>query len=131
LLILRYTILLIWVGLERIDQNLIAAARGLGATGWQVFLRITLPLSAPALATASTISLVWGLGAFVSPYLLGSPQEITLAVDVQKQMMVNFHWPRAAAEGTIMVLVLLLMVIVFSLLQRFVFRKIGWQEAQK
>jgi len=106
LLILRYTILLIWVGLERIDQNLIAAARGLGATGWHVFLRITLPLSAPALATASTISLVWGLGAFVSPYLLGSPQEI-------------------------MVLVLLLMVIVFSLLQRFVFRKIGWQEAQK
>ncbi len=108
LLVLPYTILLIWAGLERLDRTLISAARGLGATGWQTFSRVTLPLSLPALAAGALISLIWALGAFISPYLLGSPEQITLAVDVQRQMFENLHWPRAAGEGVAMLLTLAL-----------------------
>lgn len=106
LLILPYTILLIWGGLERLDRGLLSAARGLGASPWQTFLRVTLPLSLPALAAGAIISLIWGLGAFISPYLLGSPDEITLAVDVQRQMFENFNWPRGAGEGMAMLFTL-------------------------
>ncbi len=107
LLVLPYTILLIWAGLERVDRSLLAAARGLGAGPWTVFTRVTLPLSLPAAIGAALVSLIWGIGAFISPYLLGSPQEITLSVDVQRQMFENLHWPRAAAEGVAMLLTLL------------------------
>jgi ABC-type spermidine/putrescine transport system permease subunit I len=102
LLVLPYTILLLWTGLERLDRSLLAASRGLGAGAWTTFVRVTLPLSRPALASAALVSLIWALGAFISPYLLGSPQQITLAVDVQRQMFENLHWPRAAAEGVML-----------------------------
>lgn len=104
LLILPYTILIIWVGLERVDRTVIEAARGLGAGAWSAFRRITLPLALPSIAGATLVSLIWALGAFISPYLLGSPQEITLAVDVQRQMFENLHWPRGAAEGVALLL---------------------------
>lgn len=114
LLILPYTILLIWAGLERLDRNLLAAARGLGAGTWQTLVRVTLPLSLPALTTAALVSLIWALGAFISPSLLGSPEEITLAVDVQHQMFQNMHWPRGAGEGVAMLVTLIIIAGGFS-----------------
>ncbi|MDB6138450.1 MAG: potB [Verrucomicrobiaceae bacterium] len=117
LLVLPYTILLIWAGLERLDRRLLAASRGLGATPWQTFVRVTLPLSLPALATATLVSLIWALGAFISPYLLGSPEQITLAVDVQRQMFENLHWPRGAAEGVAMLLTLAVIAGAFALVR--------------
>ena len=49
------------------------AARGLGASPWQTFRRVTLPLLAPGLAIAVQLTLAWALGAFIGPLLLGSP----------------------------------------------------------
>lgn len=127
ILIIPYTILLIWAGLERIDRTLITAARGLGASALSSFKNITLPLSLPALATATLVSLIWGLGAFISPYLLGSPQELTLAVDVQRQMFENLHWPRSAAEGVGMLLTLSVLVAVYTAPHRWLLRKSGME----
>jgi ABC-type spermidine/putrescine transport system permease subunit I len=91
-----------------------AAAQGLGASRWQTFRRVTLPLSARGLALAGMISLIWGLGAFISPYLLGGPEQITLAVDVQKQAFENLNWPRAAADAVLMLIVVTLVVALFA-----------------
>ncbi len=125
LLVIPYTILLIWAGLERVDKTLPAAARGLGAGPVRSFLNVTFPLSLPALATATLVSLIWALGAFISPYLLGSPQEITLAVDVQRQMFENLHWPRGAAEGGGMLLTLSILVALYAIPHRWLCRKYG------
>jgi ABC-type spermidine/putrescine transport system permease subunit I len=125
LLILPYTILLIWAGLERIDRQLLAAARGLGAGAWTCFVRITLPLALPAIGTATLVSLIWGLGAFISPYLLGSPQEITLAVDVQRQMFENLNWPRAAAEGVGLLSTIVLLALLFAFAHRWLLQQTG------
>ena len=108
LLVLPYTILMIWAGLERLDRQLLAAARGLGASAWQTFVRITWPLSLPAVGAAVMVSLIWALGAFVSPYLLGSPEQMTLAMDVQRQMFENLNWPRGAGEGVAMLATLVI-----------------------
>lgn len=121
-LVVPYTILLIWAGLERVDVTLLAAARGLGAGAWGAFVRVTLPLSLPALATATLVSLIWALGAFISPYLLGSPQEITMSVDVQRQMFENLHWPRGAAEGVALLLALVILTAIYSALHRTVLK---------
>jgi len=127
LLVIPYTILLIWAGLERLDKTLLAAARGLGAGPIFTFFQITLPLSLPALATATLVSLIWALGAFISPYLLGSPQELTLAVDIQRQMFENLHWPRGAAEGVGMLLTLSMLVALYAVPHRWLLRKYGME----
>jgi ABC-type spermidine/putrescine transport system permease subunit I len=55
---------------------------------------------------AGQLSLIWALGALLGPLLLGSPQEITLAVEVQRQTLENFNWPRGAVTAVLMLLTL-------------------------
>jgi len=100
--ILPYAVLILWMALEQLDGDVLAAARGLGATPLHVFQCVILPLSRPGLAVAGTITAVWGLGAYVGPILFGSPQELTLAVDIQRQAFENQDWPRAAVEALLL-----------------------------
>ena len=81
----------------------VAAARGLGASAWQTFRRVTLPLSVPGLVLAGELALVWGLGAFLGPLFLGGPAEITLSVEVHRQAFEYGRWPRAAALGVVLI----------------------------
>lgn len=112
-LVLPYAVLVLIAALDRLDPTLVPAARGLGASAWSAFWRITFPLSLPGLSLAGMISLIWALGAFVSPYLLGSPEEITLAVDVQKQTFENINWPRGAADAVMMLVTLMACVLLY------------------
>lgn len=102
-LLLPYAILTILVALGRIDPGLAAAARGLGASPWRAFRRVTLPLSMPGLVAAGQLTLVWALGAFVGPLLMGGPGEITLAVEVHRQAVENNRWPRGAATACLLI----------------------------
>jgi len=45
-------------GIDRVEQDLVGAARGLGMTGWQVLTRIELPLALPLIFTGIRISAV-------------------------------------------------------------------------
>jgi len=50
-----YFILPVFAGLDRIPQSQIEAARDLGATPWQAFRRVTLPLSRPSILAGSAL----------------------------------------------------------------------------
>lgn len=100
--IIPYAVLILVTALDRIDATWVLAARGLGASSWQAFWRVTFPLSLPGLTLAAMLSLIFALGLLEVPSLLGSPQEITLAVDIRKQTFENLNWPRGAAEAVIM-----------------------------
>jgi ABC-type spermidine/putrescine transport system permease subunit I len=100
-LILPYAVLVLVPAFDRIDPNLTAAARGLGAGPWGAFRRVTLPLSLPGVIVAGQLCLIWALGAFVGPVLLGGPDQTTLAVQVQKQGVEYSDWPRAAATAVL------------------------------
>jgi molybdate transport system permease protein len=63
---------------ESVDENLISAARTLGAGPWRVFGRIALPLAAGGLGAASALALARGLGEFGATLLFaGSLQGVT------------------------------------------------------
>ena len=102
-LILPYAVLVLLVQLWRIDPALEAAARGLGATRWGAFRRVTLPLSLPGLVLAGQLGLMWGMGAFLGPMLLGGPEQTTLSVEVHRQAFEYGRWPRAAAGAVVLV----------------------------
>src|SRR5271155_4619453 len=55
----------LFVVLDRIPPSLIEASRDLGASPWQSFLSITLPLSRPGLSTAALLTAVPMLGEMV------------------------------------------------------------------
>jgi ABC-type spermidine/putrescine transport system permease subunit I len=103
-LILPYAVIVLVPALDRIDPALTAAARGLGAGRWAAFRRVTLPLSLPGVVVAGQLCLIWALGAFVGPVLLGGPEQATLPVLVHKQGLEYGDWPRAAATAVLSVL---------------------------
>ncbi|MEP6909778.1 MAG: ABC transporter permease [Actinomycetota bacterium] len=63
---------------ETVDDDLIAAARTLGAGPWRVFLRVAIPLAAGGLGAASALALARGLGEFGATIIFaGSLQGVT------------------------------------------------------
>jgi ABC-type spermidine/putrescine transport system permease subunit I len=80
-----------------------------------VFRRITLPLSLPGVAVAGQLCLIWALGAFVGPALLGGPEQTTLSVLVQREGTEYSNWPRAAATAVLTVLTVAVCVVLYAL----------------
>jgi ABC-type spermidine/putrescine transport system permease subunit I len=114
-LILPYSILILVLALDRIDPELVAAACGLGASPWGAFQRVTLPLSLPGVALAGQLCLIWALGAFVGPALLGGPEQATLGVMVQKWGQEDSNWPRAAATAVLSLVTVVVCVALYAL----------------
>jgi len=105
-LLVPYAVVLLVAWLKRIDLALHEAARGLGASPWQIFWRVTWPLSRPGLMAATQLTLVWALAALLGPLLFGDAEQTTLAVEVQRQATEYHRWPRAAALAVLLLAVI-------------------------
>lgn len=114
LLIIPYTILVITATLHGLDTTLRDAAKGMGANPVKTFLSVTFPLSLPGTFVALLITIVWALGAFVSPALLGNPDLQTLAVEVPKQTFENVNWAMGSAIAFIMLAMMSLVVFLYN-----------------
>lgn len=117
-LILPYCVLVIAAVLHAIDPSLQDAARGLGAGPARVFWEVTLPLSLPAVWVSVLLSFIWGVGAFVAPYLLGKPELYTLAIEVDRQTNWRLNWAMGAAVAFVLMGIILVLVLVFMRFQR-------------
>ncbi len=70
-----YLIIPLYASLDRIDERLLEAARDLGASRWQAFTRITLPLSKQGILAGSVLVALPMFGDFYTNDLIsGSPQ---------------------------------------------------------
>ena len=91
---------------EAVDDDLLAAARTLGAGPARVFWGVALPLAAGGLAASSALALARGLGEFGATIIFaGSLQGVTqtLPLAIYAQFEANFDV--ALAIGTLIVLV--------------------------
>lgn len=114
LLVIPYTILVITATLHTLDPSLRVAARGLGAGPIRSFWMVTFPTSLPGTLIALLITIVWALGAFVSPSLLGNPETQTLAVEVPKQTFENVNWAMGAAISFVILGIMTLFVFSYN-----------------
>jgi spermidine/putrescine transport system permease protein len=100
---LPFTILPLYVAIDRLDPALVHAARDLYASGRQAFLHVTLPLTMPGVVAASILTFIPALGDFVTPDLLGGAQTTTVAKVVQSAFLSARDWPFGAALGFLMI----------------------------
>jgi spermidine/putrescine transport system permease protein len=104
---LPFAILPLFVSIDRLDPNLVAAGRDLYATGRGAFLHVTLPLTMPGVVAAALLTFIPAIGDFVTPDLLGGPQTTTIAKNIQELFLEGRDWPYGAALGFILMIVTL------------------------
>jgi spermidine/putrescine transport system permease protein len=117
-ILIPFTILPIFVSLERIPLNLIVASADLGANGWQTFRRVVLPLSAPGAMTGASFSFVLAMGDFVTPQMVGGTTGFTFGRVIYSQFGLAFNWPLGAAMAAILFVTALAVIVVAGLLSR-------------
>jgi spermidine/putrescine transport system permease protein len=105
---LPYMILPIYVSLEKLDRRLIEAAFDLGANRWRAFRRVILPLSMPGVVGGAILVFVPGLGAFISPELLGGAKSMMIGSLIQQQFGQSRNWPFGAALSFVLLLLVLI-----------------------
>ncbi|MGX7871707.1 ABC transporter permease [Mesorhizobium sp. ORM6] len=111
LLLIPFAILPIFLSLERIPQTLLRASDDLGASGLQTFLRITLPLSLPGVASAASFVFVLAIGDFLTPQMVGGISGFTFGRILYSQFGTAYNWPFGAALS-----VALAIVVIFAIL---------------
>jgi len=112
---LPYMVLPIYVSLEKLDRRLIEAAYDLGAGRWRVLRRIILPLCAPGIAGGVILVFIPGLGAFVSPELLGGAKSLMVGSLIQEQFGQSRNWPFGAALAFVLLMLVLLALLLHAL----------------
>ena len=105
---LPFTILPLYVAIDRLDPNLVQAARDLYASGRQAFLHVTLPLTMPGVIAASILTFIPALGDYVTPDLLGGAQTTTVAKVISTAFLSSRDWPFGAALGFLMIAITVL-----------------------
>lgn len=107
-----FMVLPIYLSLDRIDPRLIEAAVDLGARPWSVFWRILLPLSWPGVLSGCIMVFLLGIGAYVTPRLLGGPSGIMFGNMIADQFLSNNNWAFGAALGTTLALVVVILLLI-------------------
>ena len=122
---LPFAILPIYVAIDRLDPNLVGAARDLYASGRSAFWHVTLPLSMPGVIAAAILTFIPAMGDFVTPDLLGGAQQTTIAKVIQERFLDGRDWPFGSALGFVLIAVTLVGTVIAL---RNVRREIGGAE---
>jgi spermidine/putrescine transport system permease protein len=105
-----YTILPIFSSLQNVSEDLLEAARDLGAGGLSTFVRVTLPLSMPGVITAFIFSFVLAAGDYVTPQMVGGTEGLMIGRIVQDQFGMTYNWPFGSALAYFTILLLILLI---------------------
>jgi spermidine/putrescine transport system permease protein len=109
-LLIPFAVLPIFLSLERIPRNLLEASADLGASNFQSFRRVVLPLSLPGTATAATFVFVLAIGDFLTPQMVGGLSGFTFGRIIYSQFGTAFNWPFGSALSVILAVVVILAI---------------------
>jgi len=100
---LPFMVLPLYANLVKMDNRLLEASQDLGATPWQSFWLITVPLSRSGIVAGSILVFIPCLGEFVIPSLLGGAENLMIGRVVWDEMFSSNNWPRASALSVFMI----------------------------
>jgi spermidine/putrescine transport system permease protein len=100
------------LGVAMVPQDTRDAAFDLGATRWQVFREVELPLSMPGIVIGCLLTFVLAVGAIAEAKVLGGQRVIPIAHDIEIAFTYAQNWPLGAALSVMLMVVVGTLVIV-------------------
>ena len=112
---LPYMVLPLYVALSKIDKSVIEAAKDLGASTWQTFLKIILPLSLPGAVSGITMVFIPALTTFAISALLGGGKVLLIGNVIEQEFTFEYDWNLGAALSIVlMIFIVLNMILTFA-----------------
>lgn len=100
------------LGISMVPNDAREAATDLGATRWQVFREVELPLSTPGLVIGCLLTFVLAVGAIAEYKVLGGQQVIPITHDIEIAFTYSQNWPLGAALAVLLMLIVGILVLV-------------------
>ncbi|HEY8302113.1 MAG TPA: ABC transporter permease [Jatrophihabitans sp.] len=111
---LPFTILPIYVALERVDPALLEASADLYASKAVAFRKVVLPLSMPGVFAAVLLTFVPVASDYVNAQILGGAKTTMVGTVIQTEYFTNLNYPLAASLSFILMAVLLVGIFAYA-----------------
>lgn len=111
---LPFMVLPIYTSLSKMDNDLINAAKDLGANSFQVFTKVIFPLSVPGVISGITMVFMPAVTTFAISRLLGGGKFMLLGDLIEQQFTVVGDWNFGSAISIFMMIVILISMAVMS-----------------
>lgn len=112
--LLPFMILPIYASVSKIDRTLIEAAKDLGASKWQVFKRIYLPLTISGLFNGSLMVFIPAIGYFFISDILGGGKIMIIGNLIKNQFLTARNWPLGSALSIFLILITFLLIRIYK-----------------
>lgn len=119
---LGFVAIIVRARLQGMDESIFEAARDLGASPWQTFRMITLPLIMPAVVAGALMSFTLSIDDFVITFFTKGVGEPILPIQIYTMIKVAVT-PEVNAISTLLMLLTLTMIIIASKLDSSVLRR--------
>jgi spermidine/putrescine transport system permease protein len=121
--LIPFMFLPIYASVERLDWSLVQASQDLGATPFQTFRRVILPLTSPGILAGCVIVFIPALGNFIVPSFLGGSKVQLVGNVIERQFLQARNWPFGSTLSTVIMVSVMLVVLIYFLSMRSASRK--------
>lgn len=97
--------------LAGMDESLTEAARDLGATQWEAFRLITLPLIMPGIVAGALMAFTLSIDDFVITFFTAGPDSVTLPLQIYSMIKIAVT-PEVNAVSTLLMLLTLVLIVI-------------------
>ena len=105
-----FMIFSVYSSAEKLDWQLVEAARDLGATPFQAFWTVSFRLTLPGLLSGVVLTFIPSMGLFFIADILGGNKVVLVGNLIQEQLMKAHNWPFAAALAVVLMVLTSLMI---------------------
>ncbi len=117
--LLPFMVLPIYNAIKSIPHDYDRAAAILGAGPFRRLIEVTIPLALPGILSGALMVFLTSLGYFITPALLGSPQEMMVSTLISQQIVALLDWPFGAALVGVLTIFVLAVALAFGKVARF------------
>ncbi|WP_035237319.1 spermidine/putrescine ABC transporter permease PotB [Desulfobacter vibrioformis] len=117
-LMLPFMVLPLYATIEKLNFQLVEAARDLGAGAASAFIKVIFPLTLPGIMAGCVMVFVPTMGLFYVASLLGGARQLLVGNLIQQQFLNARNWPLGSATSIVLIIFMAVMLIGYGLLLR-------------
>ncbi len=123
-ILLPFMVMPLYSSIEKLDKPLLEAARDLGASKMQTFIRIIIPLTMPGIVAGCLLVMLPAMGLFYVD-LMGGAKNLLIGNVIKVQFLNIRDWPFGAATSITLTIVMGLMLLIYWRASRLLNKKVS------